>query len=642
MRKKLNLITTCALMAGFVFAQQGFDGVDDIMNELMNYTEEPAPEAEKAASPAPAVSSETPPKTEKQPAPIGKQDEAPPARENAASTAPVEKNPVPSRVEDSAARVDSSAPIEKEPEMPSEEDIRALAAAANMTFDEILLLIDQANQGQQEALDALRALAELIENDPELADRTNLLTWLKNAPGASWTWVKNTSAATGALIKKTPEATREYLERLRKDRDQRKRLDSDHKTAKTDGLSAVDAAWSTDLVLRTYELVANAGERMRLSGVTSAVDVESLFSVVDFPKGASAIYQPETGTMYVNNTLENLAVLETMLETMGILKGYGNAEQVEIEAKFIEVSEGTLEELGFQWNFEPDPYPIGNSDYTFSDGPDGVFAESLRGSPPNSTLPFDRKIDLGDGAVSAGGDWSTFRFVDTFNTEPSSMKVKNQGGNTFEVLITALDQNTGADVLSAPRILTRNGEEATIQVGDIHYFPEVYEGDGNQSTIVNVSYEDFTETLLGVELTVTPKVTADRDIMIQLNPRISELVGWQTYQLAPADSLYNHRQLDNNNRYTHDPIIANLPILKRREIQTQVTMADGSTIGMGGLINEKVEEFDDRVPLFGSLPLVGRLFRNEGERVVKRNLLMFVTAKIVDPNGRVDSSRSVE
>jgi general secretion pathway protein D len=63
---------------------------------------------------------------------------------------------------------------------------------------------------------------------------------------------------------------------------------------------------------------------------------------------------------------------------------------------------------------------------------------------------------------------------------------------------------------------------------------------------------------------------------------------------------------------------------------------------MGGLINEKVEKFDDRVPFMGSIPFVGRLFRNEGERVVKRNLLMFVTANIIDPNGRADPSRSFE
>jgi len=73
-----------------------------------------------------------------------------------------------------------------------------------------------------------------------------------------------------------------------------------------------------------------------------------------------------------------------------------------------------------------------------------------------------------------------------------------------------------------------------------------------------------------------------------------------------------------------------------------VTIADGATIVMGGLTSEKVEAFEDRVPVLGSMPLFGRLFRNEGERAIKRNLMMFVTAKIVEPTGRISSSRSFE
>jgi general secretion pathway protein D len=65
-----------------------------------------------------------------------------------------------------------------------------------------------------------------------------------------------------------------------------------------------------------------------------------------------------------------------------------------------------------------------------------------------------------------------------------------------------------------------------------------------------------------------------------------------------------------------------------------VTVADGSTVGMGGLIYDKVETFKDKVPVLGSIPLVGRLFRSEGERSVKRNLMIFVTATQVDVNGR--------
>jgi len=131
-------------------------------------------------------------------------------------------------------------------------------------------------------------------------------------------------------------------------------------------------------------------------------------------------------------------------------------------------------------------------------------------------------------------------------------------------------------------------------------------------------------------------------IEVGLNPRITELAGWQEFLMAPANSIYNHRQDNVGQRYLHDPVIGRLPVLKNREIETNVRIADGSTIGMGGLINEKIETYEDRVPVLGHIPLLGRLFRNEGERAVKRNLLVFVTAKKVDPNGRVYSARNFE
>jgi type II secretory pathway component GspD/PulD (secretin) len=129
-------------------------------------------------------------------------------------------------------------------------------------------------------------------------------------------------------------------------------LERDHRAVEVEGMNEVKAAWSTKLVLRSYALASGARERMKLEEVTSAVDVGALFPLVDFPKDSSAIYQPDTETIFVRNTQQNLAVFETILETMGVLKNSGGGTQVEIEAKFVEVSEGTLEELGFQWNFD--------------------------------------------------------------------------------------------------------------------------------------------------------------------------------------------------------------------------------------------------------------------------------------------------
>ena len=70
-------------------------------------------------------------------------------------------------------------------------------------------------------------------------------------------------------------------------------------------------------------------------------------------------------------------------------------------------------------------------------------------------------------------------------------------------------------------------------------------------------------------------------------------------------------------------------------------MSDGSTIAMGGL-HEKVIDYKDNIPFLGGIPYVGKIFSSDGKRTIKRNLLVFVTAKIVKPNGQVDVSRTVE
>jgi general secretion pathway protein D len=75
------------------------------------------------------------------------------------------------------------------------------------------------------------------------------------------------------------------------------------------------------------------------------------------------------------------------------------------------------------------------------------------------------------------------------------------------------------------------------------------------------------------------------------------------------------------------------PIFGVRELTTRVTLWDGATLVMGGLTREEVKKVKDKVPVLGSLPLVGRLFRSEGESSQKRNLIIFVTARLVGPGG---------
>jgi general secretion pathway protein D len=78
-----------------------------------------------------------------------------------------------------------------------------------------------------------------------------------------------------------------------------------------------------------------------------------------------------------------------------------------------------------------------------------------------------------------------------------------------------------------------------------------------------------------------------------------------------------------------------------REVSTRVTIWDGATIVMGGLTREEVKKVEDKVPILGDIPLLGRAFRSKGESSQKRNLLIFVTARLVNPGGNPRNARTV-
>jgi general secretion pathway protein D len=80
--------------------------------------------------------------------------------------------------------------------------------------------------------------------------------------------------------------------------------------------------------------------------------------------------------------------------------------------------------------------------------------------------------------------------------------------------------------------------------------------------------------------------------------------------------------------------IINKPVFSTREVTTEVTVYDGQTVVIGGLISENIQKTEDKVPILGDIPLAGRLFRTTADQHIKRNLIMFVTASLLDPAGQ--------
>jgi general secretion pathway protein D len=138
---------------------------------------------------------------------------------------------------------------------------------------------------------------------------------------------------------------------------------------------------------------------------------------------------------------------------------------------------------------------------------------------------------------------------------------------------------------------------------------------------------------IGVRMEVDPVVGPDGyTIDLTLAPEVNEFEGFINYgspiQTASTDAVGNPTTIVlTENRIPQ-------PVFSTRKVSTSVSVWDGQTVAMGGLIREDVQDVEDKVPLLGDIPIIGRLFQTKAEDHFKRNLTVFVTAKLIDPSGQ--------
>ena len=355
-------------------------------------------------------------------------------------------------------------------------------------------------------------------------------------------------------------------------------------------------------------------------------DVKDFFEKtgVKFPAGASITYNATISQLIVANTADNLETFERILQQLNVVPN-----QVEIEARFIEVDQGDLEELGLQWilndNYEfaterggPGRLQVNADPYGFTQG-NRFFSynnENLGISPASALTQAPNQAMLG-GILSAS----------SVLTNPE-----------VTVVLQALSQHGGTDLLSAPRVTTRSGVNAQIQVVKEIIYPTEFDvtqptmnSDGNVTMSPVVTPGTFETRETGVILNVTPTVGPDGyTIDLVMAPEVAELVDWIQYgsQITVETGIIGARQ---QNTYIFN---MPMPVFTSRNVTTSIVIWDGQTVVMGGLIREELTTIKDKVPILGDIPLLGWLFRSEGSYSKKKNLLIFVTARLVDPAGR--------
>lgn len=370
--------------------------------------------------------------------------------------------------------------------------------------------------------------------------------------------------------------------------------------------------------------------------------------------------------LIVTQTRRNLERMRT------ILRNYTDINQVEIEAKFLEVAQNDLEELGFNWTVNDGAQPVLNSQgFPQTDQFGNPVVEYQRtGQTQGRTLNDTFTTDASTAAINVSG-------FDPIPVAPPSLNtaidLASGAGNVFSasgwtaagmdvsLAIRALSRKTGTDLMSAPKVTVLSGKEAVITVAQELRYPESYgdiesnvsggggggnnnnnNGGGSSISITAGTPQDFVTRNVGVELAVTPTVNQNDDtISLNLNPRVTEFEGFVEYG-GPSVAISGGSSgglIDDVFVPGTDATVVTVPagfyqpIFSTREMSTEVTLYDGATLVMGGLTRDEVKTVNDRVPVLGDIPGIGRLFRSEGETRQKRNLLIFVTANMISPGG---------
>lgn len=342
----------------------------------------------------------------------------------------------------------------------------------------------------------------------------------------------------------------------------------------------------------------------------------------------------------------NLIVTQTpknLKRMADLLRNYQAIQQVEIEIKFLEVQQGLLNE----WQFR-----LGGSNSHFSSQTGNREFDNLRDLSQGFA---DQNLTSGNGHIviddpDGTGKITNIAIPNRPPSLPNSVNLASKSVPLLDVLgivnnanigfmLKALEQQTGSDLMSAPKIMVLSGKTAEIVVAQELRYPEEYDAIrssvGNGSTLNSASSAGVTITAgtprnfkvrnIGVEMAVTPIVEADNRISLQLEPSVTAFEGFMEYGGVSV-------AVSGGSTVTV-PSGFFQPIFSTRRIRTEVTIENGATVVMGGLTREEVKEVRDKVPLLGDLPVLGKMFRSHGKTSQKRNLLIFVTARLIDPQG---------
>ncbi len=314
----------------------------------------------------------------------------------------------------------------------------------------------------------------------------------------------------------------------------------------------------------------------------------------------SVVADTATNSLIITADGEALQTLKNVIARLDIRKA-----QVLVEAIIVELSGDRGQDIGVQWLFQND---------------NGAYGSSSSGSATSAAIVgaalAGEKRDASGNLIDMRGP-----LAQALATTPGQVLGigRLSPSLSFNVLISALQAEKSANILSTPSLMTLDNEQASITVGrSVPFVTGSYTSTGNTSANPGNPFQTIERKNVGVTLRVTPHINEGDSLVLQLSQEVSSLLG--------AGSV-----LLNNN-----------PITNERKIETTVLANDGQTVILGGLTEDSLNENDQKVPLLGDIPGLGRLFRSSSNSLTKTHLVVFLRATILRENRQMEAATALK
>lgn len=358
---------------------------------------------------------------------------------------------------------------------------------------------------------------------------------------------------------------------------------------------------------------------------------------VSFPDGASAKYIHGSGSLIVANTLQNLDLVEQYV------RQYSQTENVQVVLKLtiVDVLKSDVKELGFDWLFAD-----GSKDFSIGGGSqgNGNFIFERGEAYPKGYNPVTSGLRSGDSMFDTN---FMGRVLNDDLLRPESATARAPGivrltTKDVAVILRGLDQKKNSDRIDTPTIIARSGEKATLFTGREMWVPTEYEppeipnsvNSTGPPPITPATPSAFEQRLVGLTLESECTISEDRQsIDVRIDAEMNNFDGFVNYGSPVTDPTVNPVTGDINSVVlTANAIL--MPIFRPIRLNTAVTVQDGSSFVIAGLNQNSIVTVEDKVPILGDVPLVGRFFKSEGIEKSDRAMLIFVNVELKDPTGR--------